>query len=179
VIWFRSVDRRWSFLWEDASQPAARWHDTGEGPVHYLAETPDGAWAEFLRHEEIDDPAELAGVRRNLWAVEVRDDEPFERADLPDDTVRGGLETYAACCAESQSLRARGASALQAPSAALVGGGARGQHVLGGLAEAEDRDGHVLVLFGLRPDLRGWLCAEGRPSDRLVALVRPLAPARQ
>lgn len=179
MIWFRNADTRWPFLWEDASQPAARWHGTGEGPAHYLADTPDGAWTEFLRHEEIDDPAELAGVRRNLWAIDVPDGERFERADLPDETLRGGLETYAACRAEARSLRARGASALQAPSAALVRGGARGQHVVGGLAEADDRDGRVLVLFGRRPDLRGWLCAEGRPSERLVALAQPLAPARQ
>ena len=24
----------------------------GHGPVHSLAETPDGAWAEFIRHEQ-------------------------------------------------------------------------------------------------------------------------------
>jgi len=179
VIWFRNADTRWPFVWEDAAQPAARWHDAGEGPAHYLADTPDGAWAEFLRHEEIDDPAELDGVRRNLWAIEVPDDEPFERPALPTETLRGGLETYGVCRAEARSLRSQGASALQAPSAALLDGGARGQHVRDGLVEAEDLGGRVLVLFGRRPDLRGWLCAEGRPSDRLVALARPLASARQ
>jgi hypothetical protein len=178
VIWFRNADTRWPFLWEDAAQPAARWHDAGEGPAHYLADTPDGAWAEFVRYEEIDDPADLAGVRRNLWAIEVPDDEPFARPALPAETLRG-LETYAECRAEARSLRSQGASALEAPSAALVDGGARGQYVRDGLVEAEERSGRVLVLFGRRPDLRGWLCAEGRPSERLVALVRPLAAARQ
>ena len=44
VIVFRNVDSRMPFLWEDDRQPAARWHGDGEGPVAYLAETPDGAW---------------------------------------------------------------------------------------------------------------------------------------
>ena len=64
MILFRHADPRFPFLWETASQPAGRWHAPGEGPVHYLADTPDGAWAEFLRHEEIRDPEDLAGIRR-------------------------------------------------------------------------------------------------------------------
>ena len=71
MIAFRHCDRRWPFLWESAVQPQARWHGEGEGPVQYLADTPDGAWAEFLRHEEITDEADLAGVSRALWAVSV------------------------------------------------------------------------------------------------------------
>jgi hypothetical protein len=44
---FRHTDPRFPFLWESTDQPPARWHDRGEGPVQYLADTPDGAWAEF------------------------------------------------------------------------------------------------------------------------------------
>jgi hypothetical protein len=175
VIWFRNADRRWPFLWEDATQPAGRWHEAGEGPAQYLADTPDGAWAEFLRHEEITDPADLAGVSRNLWAVEVTDDEPAARPALPPDVLRGGLVTYPACQEEARRLRDSGESALEAPSAALLTGGARGESVRAGLVEADNRDGRVLVLFGARPDLRGWLCAEGgRPRERLLGLVHAL-----
>lgn len=173
MIWFRNADRRWPFLWEDATQPAGRWHGAGEGPAQYLADTPDGAWAEFLRHEEITDPADLAGVARNLWAVEVPDDEPAVRPALTSDVLQGGLVTYPACQDEARTLRGGGATALEAPSAALLDGGARGESVNAGLVEADDRDGRVLVLFGLQPDLRGWLCAEGgRPRERLLGLVR-------
>ena len=52
MIVFRQADPRYPFLWSDVSQPAARWHAVGEGPAHYFADTPDGAWAELLRHEE-------------------------------------------------------------------------------------------------------------------------------
>ena len=56
MIGFRHADPRYPFLWEGAGQPAARWHAAGDGPAHYFCDTPDGAWAEFLRHEEISDP---------------------------------------------------------------------------------------------------------------------------
>ena len=69
MIAFRQVDRRYPFLWEDASQPAARWHADGEGPAHYFADTPDGAWAELLRHEEIIDQDDLRTIRRQMWAI--------------------------------------------------------------------------------------------------------------
>ena len=70
---FRHADHRYPFLWESAAQPAGRWHADGDGPCQYLADTPDGAWAEFLRHEEITDPDDLPGITRSLWAVEVPD----------------------------------------------------------------------------------------------------------
>ena len=53
MILYRHADPRFPFLWESSEQPPARWHDSNEGPVHYFADTPDGAWAEFLRHEGI------------------------------------------------------------------------------------------------------------------------------
>src|SRR5207247_2040090 len=115
-VWFRNADRRWPFLWEDASQPPGRWHGTGEGPAQYLADTPDGAWAEFLRREEITDPADLGGIARSLWAVEVRDDEPAALPRLPSDVLRGGLANYPSCQAEARFLRDGGATGLEAPA---------------------------------------------------------------
>src|SRR5256884_1317297 len=53
-----------SFLWETGAQPPARWHGAGEGPAQYFSSTPEAAWAEFLRHEEIREAADLAGVER-------------------------------------------------------------------------------------------------------------------
>jgi RES domain len=174
-IWFRNVDRRWPFLWEDASQPPARWHGAGEGPAQYLADTPDGAWAEFLRHEEITEAADLEGITRHLWAIEVPDDEEEPvPPQLRPRILKGGLESYAQCQDEARRLRAEGATSLEAPSAALQDGSARGEFTRAGLVEADTREGRVRVLYGPRPDVRGWLCADGRPSERLLALVRHL-----
>src|SRR5215510_2826312 len=171
MIGFRHTDPRYPFLWEEASQPAARWHAAGEGPVHYFCDTPDGAWAEFLRHEEITDPEDLLTIRRTLWAVDLGD-ERSQSVNLPMETLTGGPETYAACQDEAQRLRQEGVRRLVAPSGALLAGGAQGWRVDGGLQPGPLRDGLVIILFGPRPDLVGWPAArEGRPGEELLSRV--------
>ncbi len=173
MIVYRHADARFPFLWESADQPSGRWHGAGEGPVQYFADTPDGAWAEFLRHEGIRDEAELVNVRRDLWAVEVPDGLAADSPSLPDGVLTGGLASYAECRQEARRLRARGARALRAPSAALVAGGARGWKIDGGLQPGPQRDGTVVALFGVRPDLTGWLAASAaRPQADLLNRVR-------
>jgi hypothetical protein len=172
MIVFRHADPRLPFLWEGDSQPAARWHDAGEGPAHYFSDTPEGAWAEFLRHEEIGDAEDLVTIRRAIWAVEVPD-EPVGRPALPDATVCGGPETHAACRREARRLRAQGLLRLEAPAAALVPGGANGYRVHGGLRPGPPRQGVTIVLYGPRQDLIGWRAAyEGRPAADLLGRVR-------
>jgi hypothetical protein len=176
VIWYRHADPRVPFLVESAVQPAARWHDDGEGPLQYLSDTPDGAWAEFIRHEEIVDAEDLATVRRALWAVAVPDDD-YASPELPDRVLTGGPETYAACQEAARGIRARGARGLIALAASLLPGGARGWQVDRGLVPGADRDGRTLALFGPRPDLAGWAAAgEGRPRDDLLPAVRQMRP---
>lgn len=172
-VGFRHSDPRFGYLWLTAAQPAARWHGPGEGPANYFADTPTGAWAEFLRHEEITDEADLVGVRRSLWAVELPDD-GYAAPSLPRDALTGDADTYAACQADARRLRASGNDRLEAPSAALVSGGASGSRPhAGGLSTATPaRDGRVWVLFG-QHDLRGWLAADrAAPPAAVLPLVR-------
>ena len=118
---FRHCDRRFPFLWEAASQPAERWHADGDGPAQYLADTPSGAWAEFLRHEGITSEADLAGVERALWAVDVSVDTiAFRVPALAPSTEIGGITSYPQCQAEAKRLRAGGAQGVRAKSAALL-----------------------------------------------------------
>ena len=91
MIAFRHTDSRFPFLREDSSQPAGRRNAAGE-LTHYFCDTPDGAWAEFLRNEEIDDPEDVLTIRRALWAVEIGDT-PVQIPDLPSETMTGGPET--------------------------------------------------------------------------------------
>jgi hypothetical protein len=173
-VGFRHADSRYPFFWESAQQPPARWHADGDGPVQYLADTPDGAWAEFLRHEEIVDAAELTGIERSLWAVQlperIDDAEPVTVADPV-----GGLASYPACQNYATSRRVAGVTMLRAPSAALIPGAARGEVTDAGLREAPDRDGHVWVIFGRHPELCGWRAVDrGSPPARLLPLVRTL-----
>jgi hypothetical protein len=177
-IWFRHADRRVPFLWESEEQPAARWHVTGRGPAQYASDTPEGAWAEFLRHEEISEAEDLAGISRSLWALEIdREQEELAEPSLPQEMLTGGLESYPNCQEEAERLRAGGATGLLAPAAALFPGGAGGEIVASGeLREAPERDGQTLCLFGRRPDLRGHRCiGDGRPSERVLGLTRQLA----
>lgn len=174
-IGFRHCDPRFGFLWLSAAQPEARWHAAGEGPANYFADTPTGAWAEFLRHEEITDARDLAGVKRSLWAVELPDD-GFAAPALAASVLQGGLATYAACQDEARRLRASGAARLEAPCAALLPGGANGTRAAGsGLATAAPaRDGRVWVLFGT-VEVRGWLAVDGgSPPASVLPAVRPL-----
>jgi len=176
VILFRRAPANVPFQWESGlEQPAGRWHGEGEGPAQYLADTPDGAWAEFLRHEHITDPADLAGVRESVWAVELPDDLELPRPRLSLATLTAGAASYERCQQEARRLRASGATGLRAPSAALLPSGARGWLVRDGLRDGAPRDGTVIVLFGARPEAVGWrACAEGRPERQLLAKVRYL-----
>lgn len=175
--WFRHADPRYAFLWESEAQPAARWHAAGNGPVQYLADTPAGAWAELIRHEAITDPEDLADVTRALWTVEVPDGETLggKAPALPPAVLTGGTNTYPQCQAEAARLRGTGATALVAPSAALVDGAAAPDRTDGGLRPGPAADGTVLALFGPRPDLDGWRVVDGgRLDPALLAVARPL-----
>ena len=171
MIAFRHTDPRYPFLWEHASQPAGRWNAPGE-LTHYFSDTPDGAWAEFLRHEEILDPEDLPTIRRALWAVDIGD-EPSASPELPQQTLTGGPASWPACQRRASALREMGVRGITAPSAALPPGGAHGWRVDGGLQPGPARDGKVFALFGSRPDLVGWAATvDGRPGEELLARVR-------
>ena len=171
MLAFRHADRRLPFLWEGAGQPGARWNAPGEGPVHYFADTPDGAWAEFLRHEEITDPEAIETITRALWAFDLPD-EGYADVRLPLATLTGGPEMYAACRAEARRLMESGATALRAPAAALLAGAASGWRVDAGLRPGPAHDGRTFALFGARPHLIGWRAAVGRPHPELLEKVR-------
>ncbi len=171
---FRHCDSRFGFLWQVSIQPPARWHAAGSGPANYFADTPTGAWAEFLRHEGITDAADLPGVRRSLWAVELPEEE-YGRPTLDDATLLGGEQTYPDCQAEAERLRQRGFARLEAPAAALLPGGASGFTSSPTLSAAKvQRDGRVWVLFG-PCDAVGWpAVVDGAPPTATLSVVRPL-----
>jgi hypothetical protein len=177
VIWYRHADPRYPFLWESADQPPARWHGEGEGPAHYLSDTAEGAWAEYLRHEEIRELDDLPGIRRSIWAVEVPDADFETAVAVPFvATVVGGLSSYGRCRQIALRLKRQGQTALRVAAAALVAGGAHGWRVDGGTEPGPGRTAMTLVLFGRRPDLVGWSAAHtGHPDPHVLPLVRQLA----
>ena len=172
MIVFRQTDSRYPFLWETADQPPGRWHAAGEGPAHYFADTPDGAWAEFLRHEEITEIDDLVTIRRQMWAVEIGGGRA-EPVRLAYRVATGGLDTYPWCQSEARRLRVRRVRRIVAPSAALTKGHAGGTIVSNGPQPAPPRDACVIVVFGATDSLVGWVAAEAaRPPDDLLDRVR-------
>lgn len=168
MIVFRQVDGRFPFLWEGDTQTAGRWHGEGEGPAHYFSDTPDGAWAELLRHEEITDPEDLATIRRQMWVVDIGE-AASTGVQLPEAVLIGGPDSYAACQREARRLRQQGVRRLAVPSAALKPGGARGSLVDHGVRPAAARDGTVIVVFGSPEGIVGWTAADQAqpPADLL------------
>lgn len=178
MILYRTTHPYYPFIWESDEQPPARWHAEGEGPVHYFATTPEGAWAEVLRHEEITDPEDLKGLtERAMWIVQLSeapsDARDLDAPDLDAATLTGSQNTYAACREEARRIRASDSSGFIAPSAALRAEGAVKYTDSDGV-QLEPVDSNVVVLFGRRSDLTAQLAGIGRPADRLLEHVRPL-----
>ena len=178
---FSVCDRRYPFLWHTSGQRAGRWNRAGDYPVHYLASTPTVAWAEWIRHQDIHDAGDLAGVAAALWAVLIPADWghqelPAVALSLPQvlDTTP---QTQTTRLALVDQLRRQGAQGLLAPTAALhqsdvalpcirVSDGKEQADVLPIPALA------ILLWCGAE-SLPGWCCApEGRPGPELLPLVR-------
>jgi hypothetical protein len=173
VTLYRQCDSRFAFLWGSARQPRGRWHGDGAGPVQYLANTPDGAWAELLRHEEIQHSEDIEGVERALWAVEVAE-MPEAVPELGDGILRGAQDSYPACQAEAQRLRDLGRDGLVAPSAAIREGNVSSWKAVGEVnVPGPEHPAIVAALFGPRPDLEGWLLVDrGAPPFHVLGRVR-------
>ena len=186
MIVYRQTDVDVPFFWESDRQPAQRWHDAREGPVQYASSTPDAAWCEFLRHAGIDDSADLDGVNRAMWAIEIpgsgeaatpgEEATPGEAAtpDLPTAVMTGGTEHYRDCRDEARRLRANGATRLVAPAAAVLPGTPSGWRVDDGLVPAPARDELTIVVFGRSSDAVGWIAAVGRPAANIIQRVQYL-----
>jgi hypothetical protein len=173
ITLYRQCDSRCAFLWGSARQPEGRWHAPRDGPVQHLASSPDGAWAELLRHEEIHEPEDLDGITRALWAIEL-DEIPDTRPDLDNATLRGDQGSYAACQTEGKRLRDLGNWGLTTPSAALRDAEVSPWRAVGEVnVPASGRAAAVVVLFGARRDLEGWLLVDrGAPPSHVLPRIR-------
>ncbi len=168
---FRTCDSRFPFLWSGPDQPPGRWHAEREGPCQYLSTSAKGAWAEVLRHEEIDELDDLLDLERALW--EVLAPEPAVRPRLPAEVLTGGRETYVACREEARRLRAQGHRSLRAPCAALVSGLTRRFLVVEGRQLGHDEvTTETHASFGEPVELIGVPLAEGHPEPGVLDDVR-------
>jgi RES domain-containing protein len=114
-------------FWARPNTTDERWHSSGDGPTQYLSATPDGAWAELIRSENLRSEADLALVRMPLWQAQVdqariadySDFETAEAAGFNPEILIDDDQT--ACRAEGRRLRANDFAGVLYPSAALPG----------------------------------------------------------
>lgn len=114
-------------LWVRANTTDERWHGAGDGTTQYLSATPDGAWAELIRNENLRSDADLSLVSMPLWQVQVEqahiadygDFETAERAGFDPEFLIA--DDHSACRAEGRRLKAAGFAGVLYPSAALPG----------------------------------------------------------
>lgn len=177
----RVCDRRTSFFWQTARQRAGRWNRNGDTLVHYLAITPTVAWAEWIRHQEIEDPADLEGVAAALWAVLIpahSSDQDLQPVNLPMAVVLGtSPEAAETRLGLVDQLKQQGAQGLLAPTAALK----RSDQALPCIRLRDDSSqvdalpisAQVIMLRCPADQLPGWCCVpDGRPGPELLPLVR-------
>lgn len=167
---FRYADYDTPF-WDRPNSRPGRWHRVGDPPTQYWSMTPEGAWAELIRFEELTNEAELDLVRKPIWAcrvtsrmaVDLRAPKQRKRHDILERALID--DDHAACQDLGAELRDSGCQLVLSPSAAL--------------------DGHTNVtMFGarrmsdwrLRAPLARTLPATevalGRPPEGLLARVR-------
>jgi hypothetical protein len=160
-IGFRQTAQGVPVLWESSQQPAARWHALGDGPVQYFASSAEGAWAEWLRHEEIKNPDELNDVIRVLWSADLGE-MALVGPELSREVLLG--DVYEPCRVEAKRFQDLGEAGLETVSAAL-------SHTLeyrtDNGVKVEKGEALVYVLFGTQPKLKASRVSDGGIPDLL------------
>jgi hypothetical protein len=167
---FRWTDYDVPFWARNNTQPG-RWHRSDDGPTQYLSVTPEAAWAELIRAENLRDESELELVRIPLWVAKINqarlvDYRIFDRAEaagFPPDALID--EDKSRCQDEGRRLRDLGYQGVLSPSAALAGG-----------LSLTLFGGRVAVSWDAAPSLASAIPAKvlsrGAPPPELLALVR-------
>jgi RES domain-containing protein len=113
-------------FWVRPNTHAQRWNASLEGPTQYWSSTPDGAWAEHIRFNDIRTEAELDEVRIPVWVcrlssiglLDLREAEVRHRYDLTLGDVTA--DDWSACQRAATVMRAQGVRGILSPSVALA-----------------------------------------------------------
>lgn len=157
-------------FWSRQNSRPGRWHRFGDPPTQYWSMTPDAAWAELIRAEDLRSEAELDLVRMPLWACRVPMVGLLNLADVDVQDAQGTTERdlvaddWSRCQTLGGAIRAISAGVI-APCAALDG---HANVTIFGARRAIDwRDRPALART-----LPATIVAVGRPPAGLVGRVR-------
>lgn len=112
-------------FWVRPNTRPGRWHVAGAEPTQYWSLTPEGAWAELIRYEELSTEEELDEIRTAIWVCRIP---CMGLVDLTNDEVRDGYklagedlttDAWDACQRAAVEI-CREARGVLAPSAALA-----------------------------------------------------------
>ncbi len=128
---FGDFGYRWSSydtpLWARPNSSPHRWNRAREAATQYLSLSPEGAWAELIRAEDLTTDADVHLVQMPMWVLRLQelhiaDYATFEKAEAAG-FPPGALvdEDQERCRAEATRLREHGFRGVLAPSAALPG----------------------------------------------------------
>jgi RES domain-containing protein len=113
-------------FWVRPNTFAQRWNLPLEGPTQYWSSTPDGAWAEHIRFNDVRTETELDEVRIPVWVcrlsgiglLDLRERNVCDRYGL---SVRDlTADDWSACQRAATAMRADGVRGILSPSAALA-----------------------------------------------------------
>jgi hypothetical protein len=114
-------------FWARPNAQPGRWHAPGDGPTQYLSLSPEGAWAELIRREDVSDDDAVAAIRVPIWIASIAADGLADYRDLGRAEAAGLSaealvdEDYGPCQREGRRLRSLGYDGVITPSAALPG----------------------------------------------------------
>jgi len=128
---FTDLAYRWSDydtpLWVRPNSTAQRWNRAREQSTQYLSLSPEAAWAELIRAEDLTSEAEVRLVRMPMWVLRVHETHladygTFEKAEAAGFPAEALVEDdHERCRVEAIRLRELGFRGVLAPSAALPG----------------------------------------------------------
>lgn len=114
-------------LWGGPNRRAGRYNRAGVDATQYLCLHPWGPWAELLRWEHRNTPADASDLSGRVWSVRVMLPQAPRTIGFDDAAALGAApadlvaEDYTVCQGLADQARANGELALVVPSAALPG----------------------------------------------------------
>lgn len=112
-------------FWVRSNTRPGRWHRVGDPPTQYWSTTPDGAWAELIRAEDLTTEDELDLLRMPMWVcraptmglLDLTDRAAAEGFELGDEALVS--DEWAPCQEAAAQIRGEGHRGVLCPNAAL------------------------------------------------------------
>jgi RES domain-containing protein len=165
-------------FWVRPNTLAQRWNLALEGPTQYWSLTPDAAWAELIRFNELTTEGELDNVRIPIWVcrlpsmglIDLRQPDARDRYRLTISDLTA--EDWSACQSAATAMRSEGVRGILSPSAALA---SATNVTLFGPRRAIALDRHPALASAVPASV----VAIGRPPAKLVQrVIRRAYPSR-